>query len=40
MDSIWVSGTQDPGSIPGGATIKTKFVLGSYRDLARLEPKK
>ena len=25
MDSMWVSGTQDPGSIPGGATISVRY---------------
>ncbi len=31
MDTTWVSGTQDPGSIPGETTIIFKMELISIR---------
>ncbi len=40
MDSMWVSGTYDPGSIPGEATIKNQVrpdALFSYRDVYQVK---
>lgn len=38
MDSIWVSGTQDLGSIPSGAT--NFQVYGGLNDLISSSPEK